>query len=67
MFALMSDGQWRTLREIEAATSYPQASISARLRDYTKEKFEPQFGKYTRESRRRTEGQYEYRLVKEAV
>ena len=30
---LMNDGQWRTLGEIRAATEYPEASISARLRD----------------------------------
>ncbi len=31
--ALMSDGAWRTLAEISAATGAPQASVSARLRD----------------------------------
>lgn len=31
--ALMSDGYWRTLAEIESAVNAPQASVSARLRD----------------------------------
>jgi len=31
--ALMADGQWRTLRDITAATGAPEASASARLRD----------------------------------
>ena len=39
VFELMSDGQWRTLDEIFAVTGYPPASISARLRDFRKEKF----------------------------
>lgn len=36
---LMSDGHWRTLREIEDLLGYPQASVSARLRDLRKQKF----------------------------
>ncbi len=46
---LMRDGQWRTLQEIEAATGFPQASISARLRDLRK----PKFGGYIINRRRR--------------
>lgn len=30
---LCTDGQWRTLKEISAATGSPEASVSARLRD----------------------------------
>ena len=30
---LMTDGQWRTLREISDATKAPEASVSARLRE----------------------------------
>lgn len=37
--AVMLDGRWRTLAEIETATGDPQASISARLRDLRKAKF----------------------------
>jgi hypothetical protein len=36
VFAIMSDGQWRTLREIATATGDPEASVSARLRDFRK-------------------------------
>ena len=62
VFALMSDGQWRTLAEIEAATWEPQASISARLRDLRK----PRWGSYTVNRRRRGDGArglFEYSLV----
>jgi hypothetical protein len=60
--ALMLDGQWRTLREIAAATGDPEASASARLRDMRKVRF----GAYTLERRRRDEavrGIFEYRVV----
>lgn len=62
VFDLCRDGAWRTLAEIEAATGYPQASISARLRDFRKE----QFGGHRVERRRRNEperGHFEYRLI----
>ena len=36
---LMLDGVWRTLPEIERATGYPQASISAQLRHMRKQRF----------------------------
>jgi DNA-binding transcriptional regulator GbsR (MarR family) len=36
---LMADRQWRTLAEIAEATGYPQASVSARLRDMRKQRF----------------------------
>jgi hypothetical protein len=39
VFELMSDNKWRTLGDIEEALSIPQASISARLRDFRKSKF----------------------------
>lgn len=62
---LMYDGVWRTLAEIGAATGDPEASVSARLRDFRKS----QWGGYTVERRRRGEGKrglHEYRLVVEA-
>lgn len=62
VFKLMADCEWRTLAEIEAATRYPQASISARLRDLRK----PRFGGYVVNRRRRGEGKrglFEYSLV----
>ena len=36
---LMSDGQWRTLGEIVAATGHPHASVSARLRDLRRSEY----------------------------
>jgi hypothetical protein len=33
VFTLMRDGRWRTLADIRLATGYPEASISARLRE----------------------------------
>lgn len=39
IFALMKDGKWRTLKEIEEATGYPQSSISAQLRHCRKAEF----------------------------
>lgn len=36
VFRLMRDGKWRTLAEIAAATDHPEASVSARLRDFRK-------------------------------
>ena len=52
---------WFTLHEIELDLGYPQASISARIRDLRKEKF----GGYEVERRRRTakSGTWEYRIV----
>ena len=60
-FLLRAHGSWRLLVDIERATGYPQASISARLRDLRKSKF----GGYTVERRRRPKsagGTYEYRI-----
>jgi hypothetical protein len=62
VWKVVSDGRWRTLREIEGATGDPQASISARLRDYRK----PEFGSNKMESRRRGDGKrglFEYRVT----
>jgi len=59
--ALMIDGNWRTLAEVAAVTSDPEASISARLRDLRK----PKFGGHTVERRARGArelGLFEYRL-----
>ena len=59
--ALMIDGTFRTLNEIESATGYPQASISAQLRNLRKERF----GGYTvNKQRRALEGLFEYGLDK---
>jgi hypothetical protein len=34
VWAVFKDGQWHTLSSLEKATGHPQASISARLRDF---------------------------------
>ncbi len=57
----MRDGRWYTLDEVAALTCDPPASVSARIRDFRKEKF----GGFTVERRRVHErlGWYEYRLI----
>lgn len=62
VWSLMTDRQWRTLADIENATGDPQASVSARLRDFRKKRF----GAHTIERRSRgddTRGLFEYRLI----
>ncbi len=61
VFALMKDCQWRTLSEIASATSYPESSVSARLRDYRKQKFGQH--KVERERVKGACGLYRYRLT----
>lgn len=61
VYAVMSDGKWRTLREIQSLTGGTEASVSARLRDLRK----PRFGRHTVERRRRGEpsdGIWEYQV-----
>ena len=61
VFALMSDGRWRSLREISQAVHGSEAGVSARLRDLRKARF----GAHTVNRRARGEreaGLYEYRL-----
>jgi hypothetical protein len=55
----MKDGRWRTLEQIASATGDPQASISARLRDFRKVKF----GAHEVERRYVSDGLHEYRLI----
>ena len=62
VWELMSDGNWRTLREISEAVGSPEASVSARLRDLRK----PKWGGWCVERRRRGEaerGLFEYRVL----
>lgn len=62
IFALMQDGAWRSLAEIEQATGDPAASISAQLRHLRK----PRFGLHIVDRRLRdgsAGGLYEYRLT----
>lgn len=56
---VMSDGKWRTLNEIEAATGDPVASISAQLRHLRKETHSG----HRVERRSRDGALYEYQLV----
>ncbi len=62
ILTLMSDGQWRTLGEIEEALGFPQSSISAQLRHMRK----PLFGSHQVNRRHRGlrgNGLYEYQLI----
>jgi hypothetical protein len=59
VWMLMRDGQWRTLAMVSDATGYPEASVSARLRDFRKARM----GSHTVERRRAHGGLYEYRVV----
>ena len=60
VWALMKDGQWRTLAEIKTAIGKgSEGGIHARLRDWRKKKF----GGHEVPRRRRSEGTHEYRLV----
>lgn len=55
----MKDGQWRALHVISSITGDPEASISARLRDFRKERF----GSHSIDRRYVTNGLWEYRLL----
>ncbi len=58
--AMLNRG-WITLARLEDQTGYPQGSISARIRDFRKERF----GRHLVESRRIPggNGEWEYRLT----
>jgi len=62
VYRLMKDGRWRTLRQIQDAAGGSESAVSARLRDFRKEKF----GGFEVESRRKGKadgGLWEYRVV----
>ena len=60
VWKIMSSGKWHTLHYLSLLTGDPEASISARIRDFRK----PRFGGHRVERRRATEGgTYEYRLA----
>jgi hypothetical protein len=62
VLAYMADGGWHTLAEIARHTGYPEASVSARLRDFRK----PQYGSHAVDRRRKygdDMGTHEYRLT----
>lgn len=56
---LMRDGRWRTLAEISAATSAPEASVSARLRDLRKQRY----GSYQVDRAHVSRGLWRYRIA----
>jgi hypothetical protein len=59
VFYLMKDAHWRTLFEIQQLTGDPTQSVSARLRDFRKERF----GSHAVNRRRIGPGLFEYQLV----
>ena len=62
VYNVMKDSRWRTLFEISAVTRDPEQSVSARLRDFRKERF----GGHSVNRRRRGEGRrglFEYQLI----
>ena len=61
--SLMQDCVPRTLGEIEAATGYPQASISARLRDLRRK----EHGEHIVERRHIKNGLWSYRVAGRVV
>lgn len=58
VLATVRNGAWWTLAALAFATGYPEASVSARLRDLRKAKF----GGHIVERRYVSNGQFEYRL-----
>ena len=59
VFNVMQDGRWRSLRQISDAAGCPEASASARLRDFRKERF----GSHAVERENRGGGNWWYRLT----
>lgn len=60
--AFMADKEWHSLAEISHYLGYPEASVSARLRDLRKSKF----GSWTIDRRRQPgSNQYAYRMTRE--
>lgn len=57
--AEMAKGDWTTLAALSASTGFPEASVSARLRDLRK----PKFGGHSIEKRRVGRNQFEYRMA----
>jgi hypothetical protein len=59
VWAAMVDGQWRTLREIAELADAPETSVSARLRDFRKQRF----GSHVVEREFVRRGLFRYRLI----
>ena len=63
VYSVMKDSNWRTLTEIASATGDPEASVSARLRDFRKARF----GSFQVNRRRKSKGTYEYQILLEGM
>ena len=63
VWAVMHDGQWRTLHQLSREVDAPEASVSARLRDFRKKKF----GGYVVERQRipNANGLHRYRIPRQ--
>lgn len=59
VWRVLRQGGWYSLAEISTATGDPESSVSARLRDFRKDRF----GAHTVDRRRRSGGLWEFRLV----
>jgi hypothetical protein len=59
VWRLMKDSRWRTLEQISVKVGCPEASVSARLRDFRKRKF----GSHTVERQYVRQGLFKYRLI----
>lgn len=61
VWRVMIDKKWHTLREISKTTGHPEASVSARIRDFRKKRF----GQHTVQRRREAfgKGTWEYLLT----
>lgn len=58
VFQFMQDHEWHSLRDISEATGAPEASASARLRDFRRS----EFGGFTVERRALSKGLWQYRM-----
>ena len=61
LFKFMKNGKWRTLKEISTKTNIPEASASAQLRNFRKEKF----GGFELNRRHVRNGLFQYQLIVE--
>ena len=63
VYSLMRDGQWRTLAAIAEIVGGSEAGVSARLRDFRKDRFKTMFKVLCVERNRVSGGLWEYRVV----
>jgi len=63
VWELMRDGSWRTLSQISLMTGGTEASVSARLRDFRKQRFAREWGVERVERKRISGGLWVYRLL----